>query len=595
MKRFLINFLAIVGTMTLIMVIAVVYLLRTAQFPGVQLADNSVLYINFPQQIVEFERTDLMGQLISKKQPSLKEITDAIDTASTDDQIIGIVARLDHASMGVAQAQEIRDAIKRFRALNPNKKKFTIAYADTFGELTAGTIQYYIAAPFEEVWVQPNSAVGLTGLYVTIPFARDMINKLGLQPSVHKREEYKSVLETVTESKISEANKQATKEILRSIFDQIVRDIAADRQMPETKVRSAIDRAPLLAQEAKDLGLINGMAYQDNIAKNLKNKFGDKIAFVSTQKYLAAKPPLAPKVGRAKIALIFGEGIIMRDSPDNSNYLGNMVMGGNELEHQFRAAIRDPDVRAIVFRINSGGGSPTASETIWRATMLAKEHKIPVIVSMSDTAASGGYWIAAHATKIVAHPGTITGSIGVVSGKMVTKDLWNNLGVNWEAMQFGQNANMWSTLEDFSPVGMRRLQTWLDNIYETFVHKVASGRGLSADHVRNVAKGRVWTGEQALGHKLVDKLGDLNTAIELAKIEIGMPAQEVPVQVFPKSRTIVEQLLSVFQQDSLEDFGGWSGVGTIAIIHPMLAMAKQLQSYFNTKVLFAVDHAPEPN
>lgn len=555
MKRFFIGFLSTIGALVLLIALSITALLFYRQ--AAEVPEDTVLMLNFGSELAEHTGSGGLAAVLSEPKYSLKHVVDAIDAAGMDDRVIGIVARLDHAGMGIAQAQEIRDAVMRFRAASRDKGKFTIAYADTFGELGPGTLQYYLATSFDEIWLQPIGIVGLTGLVFEVPFAREALEKLHLKPRIDRRKEYKSYSEMFTENDFTPPGKEALKAVIDSIMGQIVKDIAVSRELSEADTLDIIDHAPLLGQEAHKQGLVDKIAYFDEVEKFIEEKTGrEEYAPMSPQKYLKLNPKPPLKRGDPKIALIYGTGDIYRDSSDKEPGLFNpAMMGGNQLSHAFQRAIDDPDVKAIVFRINSGGGSAVASETIWRATLCAKEAGKPVIVSMSDLAGSGGYWIAASATKIVAQPGTITGSIGVLGGKILTKGLWEQLGVNWGEMHKGANATMWSNTQDYTPQEWERLQAWLDEIYAAFILKVSEGRKLSLEHVGQIAKGRIWSGEDALKFGLVDKLGGLHTAIELAKIEINMQDMEVPVQIFPEPENITDKLLRLLINDDDDNKG----------------------------------------
>ncbi|MBL0941202.1 MAG: signal peptide peptidase SppA [Alphaproteobacteria bacterium] len=579
MKRFFIGFLSSIGAIVVIIAISVIILVLQRQ--RAEVPESTVLLLNFSNELAENQESEGLSAIVGDGKNSLKQIVDAIDTASHDDRVIGIVARLDHASMGMAQAQEIRDAVARFRAANQDKGKFTIAHADTFGELGPGTLQYYLATSFAEIWMQPFGTLGLTGILIEVPFAREALDKLELKPRIDNRKEFKSYSEMFMKKDFTPANKEAVDGIITSLIGQIIKGISVSRELPEVEIKDIIDQAPLLGKEGHQQGLIDRIAYFDEIKNFIEEKIeGETHTFMSPSKYLKLNPKKSPRLGESKIAIIYGVGEIYRDTNDvRPNPFNVGEMGGNQVAHAFQLAIDDPDVKAIVFRINSPGGSPVASETIWRATMRAKEAGKPVIVSMSDTAGSGGYWIATHATKIVAHPATITGSIGVLGGKIVTQGLWEKLGVHWGGRHSGANSTMWSSTQDYTPQEWQRLQVWLDEVYDTFIQKVAEGRKLSLAHVEQIAKGRIWTGEDALKFGLVDKLGDLNTAIELAKNEINLQGNIVPVEVFPAPESLTDKVLRLIlgEEDETGTNGNVSLLGWVPGLKSVLSFLKTLE------------------
>ncbi len=544
MKKFLVGFLAIIGSLTVVLCVVLFFLASLIQSGPKPLTDPAVLYIDIPGPLVENNHRADLGSLLSGKPMGLRDIIEAIDQASVDPNIKGLILRLDHAQSGLAQTQEIREAIKRFRETNKDNPKPTFAFADTFGELSPGTVQYYLATACENIWLQPMGSIGLTGLYSEMPFAKQAVENLKLKPQIGKRKEYKSVAETATENDFTVESREALTAVLQSIMAQIIDDIAQARNLTPAKVKDIVDHGPIFGEQMLELGLINKVAYFDQLRQHFNTK-DKQMPLISADSYLVRNPVPPHKMGQPKIALIFGEGQIHRDRSHRVDMFGNLAMGARETLYAFKMAKEDPDVQAIVLRVNSPGGSPVASETIWRAVSEAKQQGIPVVISMSDLAASGGYWISAPANKIVAHPATITGSIGVVGGKMVTRDFWKEWGVNWGHVKVGKNADMWSTSEEYSDYGWQRLNQWLDYVYLTFTKKVAEGRKLPLEKVESIAKGRVWSGQDALRHGLVDKLGDLKTAVELAKVEAELVDVEVAVEVFPQPLTLKQQLLQI--------------------------------------------------
>ncbi|MBP6985169.1 MAG: signal peptide peptidase SppA [Alphaproteobacteria bacterium] len=541
MKRLIVGILASIGGMVLFSVIGIFVIAKMNQGQHKEIQARSVLYLQFSGRIAENTDASGLNSLFSLPAHSLYNIVHAIDMASKDPRVIGIVARLDQASLGLAQTQEIRNAIMRFRVSGRDQEKFTIAHADTFGEMSPGTIPYYLASAFEEIWIQPMGAICMTGLYAEMPFAKQALDSIGVQSRIGKREEYKSALDMYTESAMTKASKESTQALLNSLMNQIVRDVALSRELNEPDVWDSIHKGPLFGSDPLKLGMVDRVDYFDEVTPYIRDKIKNEFSFVNYQDYLAANPLPAVKAGTQKIAIIFGNGAIMRSQPMNVPF-NNDSMNPAHIKKAFEDAVADEDVAAIVFRVNSPGGSPVASETILRALRKAKQSGKPVIISMSDVAASGGYWISAYADSIVAHPSTITGSIGVLGGKWVTKEAWEKLGIHWDQVQIGDNASMWSNIVDYTPQGWERLQSSLDNIYQNFIERVAEGRKLPQEHVQEIAKGRVWSGEDALKFGLVDKLGDLHEAIAVAKDMTSLSDQTVPLQIFPRPLSVTEQL-----------------------------------------------------
>lgn len=552
MKKFLVGLLASIGAFTLLIVVSIFVIISLSQSRPSPLQQPTILTIEINGPLVENDHTAELASLLGGKPMALKDIVDAIDQAASDPNVAALVLRLDHARIGLAQAQEIRDAVQRFREASSKNPRLTIAFADTYGE-TSGTIPYYLATACEEIWLQPVGTIGLTGLYAETPFAREAVESLKLKPQVGTRKEYKSIVESITQSDFSPASREALRAVLESFMQQMSNDIAKGRNLTSNQVRTLIDQGPFLTQEAFDKGLVDKLGFFDEIQQRISINADEELPMISTTKYLRRNPLPQADPGQSKIAVIYGEGNIHRDRSHKVDPFGNMAMGAREMSYAFKKAMEDPDVKAIVLRINSGGGSPVASETILHAVTKAKAAGLPIIVSMSDMAASGGYWIASAADKIIAHPATLTGSIGVAAGKMVTRDFWANWGVNWKNVHIGKNAGMWSTSEEFSEFGWKRFNASLDAIYETFLKRVSKGRSMSRAQADSVAKGRVWSGKDALERGLVDQLGGLHLAIDLAKQEAKLVDIEVPVEVFPHTLSLPQQILKLFNPDENDE------------------------------------------
>ena len=537
MKKILLTVLAIIGgfvvALFLITILAGIFLGGERAVP-----DRVVLELNLEQPLMETMPDDPLAQLALRDKQALRDITDALQAARTDKRVLGLVARIGTAPLGMAQIQELRDAISAFRATG----KFAIAYAETFGEAGSGNHGYYLASAFEEILLQPSGDVGLVGLRAESMFVRGLLDKLGVIPRMDHRKEYKNAMNMLTETRYTAAHREATQAIIDSAFSQIVRGIAHGRGLEEARVRALIDRGPFLGPQALEAGLVDALAYRDEVLTRVGARTGDKAELLFANHYLrrAGRPH---QTGRNAVALIYGVGAVTRGTSNYDAGFGGVTMGSDTVAAAFRAAVEDEDVKAIVFRIDSPGGSYVASDTIWRETVRAREAGKPVIASMGNVAGSGGYFVAMAADKIVAQPATITGSIGVLAGKALTSGLWDKLGISWDAVQTSANANLWSGLSDYSPAQWQQFQGWLDRIYEDFTGKVANGRKLPLEEVLKVAKGRVWTGEDAKAHGLVDELGGMETALRLARQAAGLPEDEaVRLQLYPKPRTLLEAL-----------------------------------------------------
>jgi protease-4 len=528
MRRLIVGFFASIGFLVVALVVLGVGALFFAGPREKPLAERNVLTLDLTKPLPDGAPDDGIERVLLGEETTLRDALDAIDRAADDPRIGGIVARLGDTSFGTAEAQELRDAITAFRA----KGKFAFGYAESFGELGSGMRSYYLATAFDELWLQPVGEVGIAGLRVDEPFFRGTLDKIGVTPRFDHREEFKTAMNVLTETKMTPAHREETDSLLQSVYEQMVAGIAAGRHLDQIEVRKLIDDGPYLPQQAVDAHLIDHVGYRDDAVSVARLRAGDNAALVSLHRYLDSAG--RPHRSGPTIAVIYGTGLITSGDGGNGPLSGSAVMGADTLVDAFRQAAADPSVRAILFRIDSPGGSASASETIWRAVMRAKAAGKPVVVSMGDVAGSGGYYIAAGANAIVAEPATLTGSIGVVSGKVLIGGLSDKLGITWDAAQIGRDAGIDSVVQDFTPTEREHFERALDYVYGVFKTRVADGRKLSADAVEAVAKGRVWTGAEAKPRGLVDALGGFDTALGLAKRAAHIAADsDVTLKTFP--------------------------------------------------------------
>lgn len=506
-----------------------------------------------------------------EKPLSLRDVVDALEKAGGDPHVVGLVARLGAAPIGVAEIQEVRDAVKAFRA----KRKFAVAYSETFGEFAPGNGAYYLATAFDEVWLQPSGDVCLNGLVAESPFVRSALDKLGVKPEFGQRYEFKNAMNTFTETKFTDAHREATSKLVSSLFGQMVRGIAEGRKLTEDDVRALVDRGPFLGPEALEARLVDGLAYRDEVLEKLKKKGGADAKLFGLSAYLK-KEGRPHESGRRTIALVYGVGGVARGKSSGNPITGGQTMGSETVAKAIRTAVEDRDVAAILFRVSSPGGSYVASDTIWREVVLARKAGKPVIVSMGDVAASGGYFVAIPADRIVAQPGTITGSIGVLGGKMVTSAMWEKVGLTFDQVELGANANMWNASKSFTPAEWERFNAWLDRVYADFTSKVAEGRKLPKERVLEIAKGRVWSGEDAKEIGLVDALGGYPVALKLAKEAAKIPAGEaVRVAVYPREKKPFEALAERLSGEG-EDESSFTSL--VKVLEPVLPLLRQVEA-----------------
>ncbi|MCU0230761.1 MAG: signal peptide peptidase SppA [Acidobacteria bacterium] len=504
--------------------------------PGVP--GQTILEIDLERGIVAQLPDDPVARLASSGAQPLRDVIEAIERAEGDKRVVGLFARIGAGNFGMATAQELRDAILAFRKAG----KPAFAFAETFGEFGPGNRGYYLATGFDEVWLQPSGDIGLIGVEMWTPFLKGTLDKLGVVPRMDHRYEYKNAMNTFTESVMTPPHREAMQAIADGWFEQLVAGIASGRKLPEAEVRALIHRGPFLGEEAVKARLVDGLGYRDEVVEKFKAKLTGKPSLIYLPAYLEAAG--RPHDSGKKIALIYGVGGVSRGRSSYDPLMQDLTMGSDTVTAAFRAAVADKKVKAILFRVDSPGGSYVASDAIWREVVLARLAGKPVIVSMGDVAGSGGYFVAMAADKIVAQPGTITGSIGVLGGKMLTSALWDKGGVSWDSVHQGDRAGMFSTGQDFTPEEWQRFQAWLDRVYSDFTGKVAEGRKLPLERVQEIAKGRIWTGADAKRLGLVDELGGLREALNLARRAAGLtPEDAIEIAEFPAPRGMFGALL----------------------------------------------------
>src|ERR687891_328044 len=416
--------------------------------------------------------------------------------------------------------------------------KFAVAWAETFGEFGNGSVAYLLATSFEEVWLQPSGDVGFTGVAVEVPFLRGALDKAGITPQLARRHEYKSAANTFTEREFTAAHREATERVVASVTEQLVAMVAANRNLDPDHVRGLMDGAPLFAREALEAGLVDRLGYRDDVYDAVRARAGADVVLQYLGRYRRSRlAQLSARVATAPpetVAMVHVTGPIHLGRSRHRPLAGTSA-GADTVTAALRAASKADDGEAIVLRVGSPGRAYVASDAIWRQVAATRRAGKPVVVSMGDVAASGGYFVSMGADTILAEPGTMTGSIGVVSGKPVVDGLVDRVGVGHEGVAGGRHGLMFSPLRAFTEEEWERLNVWLDRIYDDFTAKVAEGRGLSPDRVHEIARGRVWTGADAKERGLVDELGGLGTALDLARERAGLPPSgELEARVYPR-------------------------------------------------------------
>ncbi len=509
--------------------------------------ESVVLTLNFDRPIVEQSESSPLDLAVSSDDPVvLLDILHAIDRARFDPHVKALAARFGSEQPSLAQAQEIRSALARFRTSG----KPTYAYGTDFGEFGLGNRAYYLASAFDNIWLQPVGTVSLTGVAILSPFAKTALDKIGVTADFMQREEYKSFMEVGQRDNFSPLVKVEMQAMVDNLADQLAQGIAESRSWDVAHVKDIMVRGPYTDEEALQEKLVTRLAYADELDDELNQKAGKDAKQVDVDTYLTysnSKDQTKPKnTNTTSVALIYGTGLITEKSVDGGGLTGDHVMGADDIAGAFDDAADDKNVKAILFRIDSPGGSPAASETIRRAMIHAQKLGKPVIVSMGETAASGGYWIAMNGDRIIADPSTLTGSIGVVAGKFAGDGLLQKIGVSIDGVSTSENAGMWSMAASFTPPQRERVNALLDNTYHAFVSNVAAARKIPMEKMPDIAKGRVWTGDQAVKIGLVDELGGYDVALASIRKVLKLDEKsELSLEVFPQPQTTAERVLKL--------------------------------------------------
>ncbi|GII79395.1 signal peptide peptidase SppA [Sphaerisporangium rufum] len=486
-----------------------------------------VLELDLTEGLTEGPPSDPLSALLSMRRPRLSDVLEGLRRARKDARVKALIVKIGGRPLGFAVVQELRAAVGELRAAG----KLTVAFSETFGEFGAGTVPYYLASAFDRIYLQPSGDVGLTGISLEQRFLKNALGKLGVEYQIGQRHEYKTAANTFTKDHMTDPHRESMARIAESIIEQVVAGVAEGRKLAPERVRELIDQGPFIGPEAVEAGLVDRLAYRDEVYDEIRGE-GDLLLFVGRYAKGAMVKKL-PRPGERVVALVHGQGAIRLGRSGRGPLGGGGAMGSDTICAAFRAARRDDSVKAVVFRVNSPGGSYVASDAVWREVVLTRRAGKPVIISMGDLAASGGYFVAMAADVIVAQPGTLTGSIGVFGGKPAIGELLDRVGINSESIDVGANSGMFSTSRTYSEQQWARVNAWLDRVYDDFVTKVAEGRRLDRDRAHELARGRVWTGADARDGGLVDELGGLEDALALARDRAGLPA-EAHIRTYPR-------------------------------------------------------------
>ena len=513
----------------------------------VVLKPNSVLQLTLNKPVPDrtsdnpFEHFDF-GSMKSDKPLGLNDMLASIEAAKTDDDIKGIYLDVSHVLEGTATKQEIRNSLLNFK----ESGKFVVAYSEAFGQST-----YWLASAADEIYMHPEGYMEFKGLSATTPFFTGMLNKLEIEPQVIRHGKFKSAIEPFVLNEMSEENRLQTEKFVGSIWEEVVQDISETRELKASDINQYVDSLLVtLAEDANQYDLVDDLLYEDAVQELLMEKVGvedeGNFNIISLSKYhksLDIKEKTDEDSGNdSKIAVIYAKGGIRSGEGDEDE------IASETISKVIKEAREDDDVKAVVFRINSGGGSALASDVIWREIELTKKEK-PVVASFGNVAASGGYYIACGADKIVANPTTITGSIGVFGLMFNMQDFYDHkLGITFDKVKTNDYSDMGSSSRPMTDYEINVMQDLVEDVYDDFISKVAEGRNLTKNEVDEIGQGRVWSGIDALEIGLVDKLGGLEDAIDLAAELAGL--QDFKIQDLPKQKNPFEMALSLSSEET---------------------------------------------
>jgi len=495
----------------------------TAAFRPTGMRLNSVLVVDLGGNIPETVPYNPLLSLFQEDKLLVLDKLACLEGAASDKFISAVVVKISDAEYGFATAQEFRNAILRFKE---KSDKPVYAYLEVEG---GGNKEYYIASAADKVYLGPASNLHLTGLSVFRFYLGGLWDKIYMDIQVDKIKEYKSFADMLSKKDMSDAEREMQNSLLDSLFEQFTGAIAEGRGVSAKEVEEWIDNAWIIPEKYVQAGAADGLAYQDEIVKMLAGDNPDLVA--NEKEYLSYLESRKKTFGKKKVAVVFGVGSIIHGEQDGSPFSSMPVMASDDMVSQLEEVMKGADIDAVIFRVNSGGGSALASDLIWRAVERVQTEK-PIVVTMSDAAASGGYYVSCGADKVFAQPGTLTGSIGILTAHISMGRLLDKIGVGTETLQRGEYATMNSFHRKLKEKEMEKIHKSIASTYDLFLTRVSQGRGLSKERVNEIGRGRVWTGAQAKERGLVDELGGYHAALNEVKERLNMDPDEEVVLIY---------------------------------------------------------------
>jgi protease-4 len=528
MRRFIVGLLATVGFFTLLSIAGAIAFATYGPLATKSLPNSMVLSLDLRKLPPETSSTDLLSGGLLRPSRDITETLELLWQAADDPRVIGLYVDIGDEDAGLARVQELRQAIVRFRG----KGKFTIGFAESLGGGGAHISDYYLASALEQIWLQPSGGFGVTGLAVEAPFLRAGLDRLGVRIEGGKRYEYKSAPDTFTETGFTAPARENLQQLIDSLYAQFINDASRERNLPAGKLRELIDAAPFDSERAKQEGLVDKLGYRADAIDEVWQRAGTTRELVALSDY--ANDDRRPRPAGDVMALVRISGTIASSQGDGGLFDDDAVATPDDVVDALDSAARAKEVKAIVLRIDSPGGTYPAADAMADGVARARAAGKPVIVSMGDEAASGGYLAAVRADVIVAEPATITGSIGVFGIWPMAADLLNTLGVKVEQVGVGANSSMYSTFQAPTAAQRAAIGRELDAVYTDFTRQVGEARKLEPGSLDAAARGRVFSGVDAKRAGLVDELGGLHLAISIAKAKASIDdARPVQVRRFP--------------------------------------------------------------
>jgi protease-4 len=525
--------------------------------------EKAYLKINLGGAITETVPTSFPG--ISGGALSIQDLWYNLERAARDPRIKGVLLRVQYMDAGFAKVEEIGRLIRKFAASRKPVAAFIV---------DGGLKEYYLASFADKVVMFRGGALSLSGIGAEALFLKNTLSKLGVQAEIFHIGEYKTASNTFTEERMTPAHRESTQALIDDLYQAVIAGIAANRGLAAAEVKKIVDRSPLPQEEYAKGKLVDSVGNEDDLFKLMPATYPE----VDFRSYAKTRSPL-PFSGSKKIAVIFASGEINMGRSGGHSLFGGDVLGADTLAEQLRQARNNFAVKAVVLRVDSPGGSAVASDVILREAELLAQKK-PLVISMSDMAASGGYWITLSAQKIFAEPETITGSIGVISGKFVLKGLYDKLGINKEILKTSEFAGMYSDYKPFSEGEKQKVIADMERIYGDFLRKVAGNRKMTVAEVDKIARGRVWSGQAALKLRLVDGLGGLNEALAEAKKLARIPLREnVGVRIYPQRKSFWDMIFELADARADNPLDVWARLKTYARFFPALALPYTLTCY----------------